>query len=137
MNRVVGLAVVLWLLPAWPATAQQEAQAFRTAWGDPDLMGVWDFRSLTPLQRPRELAGKSVLTAEEAAVYQRDRVALLDKDRRTGDGLSSAGDVANAYNEFWWDYGKELTGRPPGRSDSCPDLGWSDEARLPPRDAPA
>lgn len=72
-------------------------------------MGVWDFRSLTPLQRPRELAGKSVLTVEEAAAYERERVALLDKDRRTGDGLSSAGDVANAYNEFWWDYGKELT----------------------------
>ena len=109
MNRVAGLVVLLWLLPAWPATAQQEAPAFRTAWGDPDLMGVWDFRSLTPLQRPRELAGKSVLTVEEAAAYERERVALLDKDRRTGDGLSSAGDVANAYNEFWWDYGKELT----------------------------
>ena len=28
----------------------------RTAWGQPDLQGVWDFRTLTPMERPDELA---------------------------------------------------------------------------------
>ena len=26
----------------------------RTAWGNPDIEGVWDFRNLTPLERPPE-----------------------------------------------------------------------------------
>jgi hypothetical protein len=110
MKRFVFVVAVLCLLPVLPAVAQPgDTSAPRTPWGDPDLMGVWDFRSLTPLQRPSALADKAVLTLEEAATYQRERVAALNKDRRTGDGLSTAGDVANAYNEFWWDYGKELT----------------------------
>ncbi len=110
MKRFVFVVAVLCLLPVLPAMAQHgDTSAPRTPWGDPDLMGVWDFRSLTPLQRPSALADKAVLTVEEAATYERERVAALNKDRRTGDGLSTAGDVANAYNEFWWDYGKELT----------------------------
>ena len=109
--RVLAGAAVC-LLAAGPAVAQQGASdgdVPRTPWGDPDLMGTWDFRSLTPLQRPSALADKAVLTPEEAAAYERERVALLDKDRRTDDGISSRADVASAYNEFWWDYGKELT----------------------------
>ena len=115
LRSVALLAVVGSAMVPVSAVAQQSAAVSedtlspRTAWGDPDLMGVWDFRSLTPLQRPAEFADKAVLTAEEAVVYERERVALLDKDRRTDDGLSSNRDVANAYNEFWWDYGKELT----------------------------
>ena len=112
-TRLAVAAVVCLMSSSVAAVAQsaapEDGEKAQTAWGDPDLMGVWDFRSLTPLQRPEEFEGKAVLTAEEAAAYERDRVALLDKDRRTGDGLSSGADVANAYNEFWWDYGKELT----------------------------
>ena len=81
----------------------------RTPWGEPDLQGIWDFRTMTPLERPDELAGKAVLTDEEAAAYQAERVARLDKDRRTEDGLTVEADLANAYNEVWWDYGKTLT----------------------------
>lgn len=81
----------------------------RTPWGDPDLSGVWDFRTMTPLERPEELAGKPTLTDEEAAAYERARLAELDKDRRVADGISTEQDVRNAYNQFWWDYGTELT----------------------------
>ena len=31
-----------------------------------DLQGVWDFRTITPMERPKELANKATLTAEEA-----------------------------------------------------------------------
>src|SRR5262249_5382416 len=34
---------------------------------DPDLQGTWTNTTTTPLERPKELAGKSVLTAEERA----------------------------------------------------------------------
>src|SRR5262245_2134645 len=43
-----------------PAPAVQ-----RTAWGDPDLQGIWDFATITPLERPASLAGKEVLTDQE------------------------------------------------------------------------
>ena len=51
-------------LSALPVAAQT---APRTAWGQPDLRGVWDFRTITPLQRPESLAEQEFLTEEEAA----------------------------------------------------------------------
>ena len=81
----------------------------RTPWGDPDLQGIWDYRTITPLERPEELEGKKVLTDEEAAEFQARRNASRHKDRRVADGLSPEADVASAYNHFWWDYGDTLT----------------------------
>ena len=34
----------------------------RTADGHPDIQGVWDFRTLTPLQRPDDREGQATLT---------------------------------------------------------------------------
>ena len=39
----------------------------RTPWGHPDLQGVWDYRTITPLERPGAFSGKQLLTDEEAA----------------------------------------------------------------------
>ena len=39
--------------------------------GHPDLQGIWSFATATPLQRPKELAGKAVLTDQEAADFER------------------------------------------------------------------
>ena len=63
------------------------------------------------MERPAELAGKEVLTDDEAAEYERKRLHARDKDRRPSDvdGISVALDVRNAYNQFWWDYGTKLT----------------------------
>ena len=81
----------------------------RTPDGQPDLQGVWDFRTITPFERPEELVGKAVLTHEEAAAFREETLRALDKDQRTSDGISVERDVTNAYNEFWWDYGDQLT----------------------------
>jgi hypothetical protein len=43
----------------------------RTAWGDPDLRGVWEYATMTPLERARELAEKATFTEQEAAAYER------------------------------------------------------------------
>ena len=90
-------------------TDQQRPAQAPTADGQPDLRGIWDFRTITPLERPRDLAGKEVLTAEEAAAFREETLGARDKDQRASDGIGAQQDVANAYNQFWWDYGDSLT----------------------------
>ena len=41
----------------------------RTPDGQPDLQGVWRFATVTPLERPQELAGKAFMTKEEAEAF--------------------------------------------------------------------
>jgi len=112
----VGLAAmavaVSGTLPAAAQTASSrtsERTVPRTVDGRPDLQGIWDFRTITPMERPNELAGKDVLTAEEAAQFEQETLDARDKDLRASDGISTNRDVANAYNQFWWDYGDRLT----------------------------
>ena len=66
---VVSLMLVPVAGQAQPATADTWTPP-RTAWGEPDLQGIWDFRTLTPLERPSELAEQEVWTDEEAAVLE-------------------------------------------------------------------
>ena len=64
----LALAGVMVALAAVFASAQGDDQTVpQTPWGAPDLQGVWDFRTITPLQRPEDLGDKAFLTAEEAA----------------------------------------------------------------------
>ena len=81
----------------------------RTAWGVPDLRGVWDFRTITPLERPKRLGEKETFTTAEAAEFRVQELDRRNKDRRASDGISAEQDVRNAYNQFWWDFGTELT----------------------------
>ena len=114
-----------WLVPAaltvalgagpggGPAAAQPESApaAARTAWGDPDLQGIWDFRTLTPMERPAEHAGKAVLTDEEAALYVQDLPFTNWDDRERWDrtkAFSFDSDVEHGYNRFWLDYGTSV-----------------------------
>ena len=91
---------------AGASTATPSGSALRTPWGAPDLGGVWDFRTLTPLERPEVLGEKAVLTPEEAAAFRTQILESRNADRRDG---GAARDVERAYNDFWWDYGDSLT----------------------------
>ena len=98
----VVAAIALAAGTAPPAAAQDGP---RTAWGAPDLQGVWDFRTITPLQRPEQYGDREFLTREEAAVLEqgavdRDQRLLLAEARRT-----EAGGSVGAYNNFWMDRG--------------------------------
>jgi hypothetical protein len=79
----------------------------RTPEGQPDLQGVWSFATLTPLERPAELADKQVLTDQEAAEFEKRTLERNDADRRDG---GSDADVARAYNNFWYDRGTKVVG---------------------------
>jgi len=61
----------------------------RTADGHPDLEGVWENNSATPLERPRQLAAKAQLSDEELASLERRARTLFnpDADAVFGDAL--------------------------------------------------
>jgi len=77
----------------------------RTEWGQPDLRGIWNFGSATPLQRPDALAGKDFLKDEEAAAVEEQTARTRSDDSRA----SSCGGVGN-YNSFWYDQGGKVVG---------------------------
>ena len=112
----VFTVIVSVALSAIPAAAQT---APRTPWGQPDLGGIWDFRTITPLQRPVAQAEKEFLTAEEAANLEREAVdrniELAGREaRRTEVTRSVDQGEAGApgfYNNFWLDGGTTSTGR--------------------------
>jgi len=72
----------------------------KTPWGDPDLQGVWNDATSTPLQRPGGVGSKDTLNDEEAAEFQQQLANDLSRDRRDG---GPEVDVNRAYNEHWMD----------------------------------
>jgi len=85
------------------ATAKP-SKAPRTADGHPDLQGVWNFSTITPLERPSELGGKQVLDDEEAAEFEQKEADKANHDKnKPADGVGN-------YNEFWYDGNKKVVG---------------------------
>jgi hypothetical protein len=93
-------------------SAKSETAAHTKAWtpartpdGHPDLQGIWSNATVTPLERPDELAGKPILTEQEAAAYEKQIVERNNVDRRQQVGTEL--DVALAYNAAWYDRGSK------------------------------
>ena len=95
---LVAVAAVVWLAPA-PTFAQSSTgngTSPRTPDGRPDLHGVWDFRTVTPLERPERWANKEVLTDEDVAEQDAQaREFLVDRAPPSGS--------VGGYNRFWFD----------------------------------
>jgi hypothetical protein len=73
----------------------------RTPDGKPDLHGIWDFRTITPLERPNQFAEKETLSAEEvAALEQRTAETRVDRAPQPGN--------PGTYNQFWFDFGNRV-----------------------------
>jgi len=72
-------------------------------WGVPDLQGVWDHGTVTPLERPAHYEGRDRLTTEEVAEANIEAATFATSERRSE--LSAERDVGLAYNQFWWDRG--------------------------------
>lgn len=99
-------AVVVLAVPV-RATAQASAPPV-TPWGVPDLQGVWDFRSLTPMERPGELKDKDVFTAEEAETFAEQTTRRESRDLADTQAATASGRVV-PYNDFWFDWGTKVT----------------------------
>ena len=115
---VGAVAVLVALVSSGAAPAAAQTAVPRTAWGQPDLQGIWDFRTITPLERPEELADREFLTGEEAASREQD---VVDRNvrlwNRPAERAPVGGNVDRRpdgtpgfYNNFWLDQGTTVVG---------------------------
>lgn len=106
-RRFLSRAVAVTLsLAAAPALMAQTSSIPRTEHGVPDFQGTYTFRTLTPLNRPPELADKATLTKEEAAEWAAFENRRQNRDLII-DSVGGAGYPPGviSYNEFWYERG--------------------------------
>src|ERR1700689_4769942 len=104
--------------PAKATTAPAPYVPSRTAWGDPDLQGVYTFATLTPFQRPAALATKDKLTEQEQKALEEQLKEKQAENIATNEHFS--------YNALWF---ASDQGRPTGRTSIIVD---PENGRLPP-----
>ena len=110
LRSALVIVVAVGLLTGVPAPSHAQGAAGgawtapRTSWDVPDLQGIWTNATLTPVERPDSLAGKDVLTAEEAAELE-----TRSAERRVASDRFIPGNVG-AYNQFWMDAGTRVVG---------------------------
>ena len=81
----------------------------RTEWGHPDLQGVWNWVSSTPMQRPQRYGNREFLTDEELAALR----ARQAESRAAADAAEAelvvnpeappVADSTGGYNNFWYE----------------------------------
>ena len=74
---VSAVAVLVALVSSGAAPAVAQTASVRTAWGEPDLRGIWDFRTITPLQRPEALADQAF---NEFSAFPEDALVRIAPD---------------------------------------------------------
>ncbi|MDP6653274.1 MAG: hypothetical protein QGF90_14390 [Gammaproteobacteria bacterium] len=109
MNRKFLLIISVVAAYCGIATAQSDSdyQVPRTEWGQPDLQGVWNFSSNTPMQRPQRYGAQEFLTAEqiEETIERQERNAAAADARAArlviNPEAPPATDNPGGYNDFW------------------------------------
>ena len=118
LASVGALAVAVAVVSQSPALVGAQTKSARasnaplTPDGHVDLEGVWDFSTITPLERPTGFGDKAVLSDEEAAVFERDENRRQNRDLidpKKGGGQYLPGSVV-PYNEFWYERGDKIVG---------------------------
>jgi hypothetical protein len=106
-NRIhVKLILALASLLVTPIISAQDDSFPRTEYGQPDLQGTYTFRTLTPLNRPRELEDFEVLTADQAKEWAAFENRRQNRDLII-DSVGGAGYPPGviSYNNFWYERG--------------------------------
>ena len=116
---VAGLFIfALALALGAPVLAQSDepTMPMRRPHGDPDISGIFTFRTLTPLQRPQQFAEQETLDPETAAAFEASERTRQNRDLFDPiAGAPNAGYAPRAqggvlsYNEFWYERGVDLT----------------------------
>ena len=122
MSRRSAVRLSMWALSAimavTPASVVRPVQARswsppRTAWGDVDLQGVWNFSVDTPFERPQEFGERAFLTDEELAQRTQAtaqlRIARDNRERAIEAGPEGLEGAGGNYNRFWTDLKRTAT----------------------------
>ena len=133
--RAAGLALVaVVLLLTVAAIAQVRPSQGRTArwapsktaWGDPDLQGIWNNVTATPLQRPNNLKDKALLTREEAAEFARQAAEREAASESRPTAQQTPGQRTGYASSIWFETSHALS---ENRTSLLVD---PDDGRLPP-----
>ena len=109
----LSLLLLLMMCLGWgpaPAAGQPNssvpgASPMRTAWGAPDLRGVWSISTLTPLERPADLADTEFFAPQEAAEYVQRELAEDSADVRPDESVA---DVTRGVANYWYERGASV-----------------------------
>ena len=92
---VFAIVMVLLQFTAVPVGGQAPS---KTAWGHPNLEGIWLDVYSTPFERPASAGDRELATPEERAAQDQARMGNQGRNARGGDGRT---DVAGAYNAVY------------------------------------
>ena len=104
MNVRLFALVALGVALAAPAAGQASRTIPRTPDGRPDLTGIYDANTVTPLERPAQFGNRRALTDEEATALERTRAARLERALAPSDPNRKAPPVASnpgAYGQVF------------------------------------
>ena len=102
-SRIFYVATAIIATTLFVGTSTVTGQTNLTSWGKPNLQGVWDFRSLTPMERPENIAGKEVFTEEEAATFSEEFLVRESRDLADAEAEAAESGRVVPYNDFWFD----------------------------------
>ena len=93
-----------------PAAKAKNWTVPRTSDGHPDLQGIWNNATLTPMDRPAEFAGKATVSEAEARKYEKKDLETNDIDREDSPLLAriNGANAVGGYNNLFIDRGSEL-----------------------------
>ncbi len=97
--------------PAGLTTPKPWAQVPRTPDGKPDLQGVYNAATLTPVERPDEVKGRLLLTDAEARRISGGEIQRVEARAQPSDPSRPAptlGGNVGGYNNFWIDRGNRV-----------------------------
>jgi hypothetical protein len=100
--ELLGIALVLAIGVGLAPVRVAGQGSPKTAWGAPDLQGIWENTVVTPFERDKALGTREFLTAQEKADKEKARLKQIEEDKgRDRRDASAERDVAGAYNAIW------------------------------------
>src|SRR5918993_475177 len=82
------VATIAALLPI--GLGAQSKSTAKTPWGHPDLQGLWNVATMTPLERPEEAKGRLTLTEAEVRKLEGANASRRELRARPSDGNRQA-----------------------------------------------
>ena len=103
MTKMIATSLAIFVLAGLNCSAVADKHDVPlTAWGKPDLSGIWTTATLTPLERPNDIADDKKLTLEEMAAMS----VTAEKTLQAISANPPPGTVGG-YNREWLDPGMQ------------------------------